>query len=142
MIFLSSEEDTLASALKYAKTLHLDQKKSLCIYLYGELGAGKTTWVRGMLRGFGFLGKVKSPSYSIVESYPCHNFLVHHFDLYRLSNPSEWQDRGLDEYFECPALSLIEWPDHGGNYVPKADISIYLSYQYHGQQEGRGAVIS
>lgn len=92
------------------------------IYLQGNLGAGKTTFVRGFLRGLGITGKVKSPTYTLVEPYDTEKFEIFHFDLYRLKQPQELQVLDLDAYFTPNSICLIEWPAHGGQYLPPADL--------------------
>lgn len=85
--------------------------------------AGKTTLTRGLLRGLGYQGVVKSPTYAIVESYQLNQFTVHHFDLYRFASPNEWEDAGLDDLITNDSICLIEWPQQGGEWVPAADLS-------------------
>lgn len=99
------------------------------VFLLGELGAGKTTLVRGLLRHMGFTGSTKSPTYTLVEPYEFDEHIVYHFDLYRLADPEELEYIGIDEYLtETPALSLIEWPEKGGNWLPEPHIRVELSY--------------
>lgn len=93
------------------------------IFLHGPLGAGKTTLVRGMLRALGFAGNIKSPTYTLVESYILHTFQVFHFDLYRLKHPQELLDIGLEDYLQPNAICLIEWPEKAAAILPKATIS-------------------
>lgn len=125
---LADEHATLNAGRALAKPL---AKPPLVVWLNGQLGAGKTTWVRGFLRGLGHEGTVKSPTYAIVESYnlPALGLEVHHFDLYRFAHPDEWIDAGLDELFHPHSLCLIEWPELGGHHVPPADVIIELTSQ-------------
>ncbi|ASK27765.1 tRNA (adenosine(37)-N6)-threonylcarbamoyltransferase complex ATPase subunit type 1 TsaE [Neisseria chenwenguii] len=121
--FLPDEAATLAWGGEWAKQL----SAPLTVYLEGGLGAGKTTFTRGLLRGLGHTGTVKSPTYAIVESYALPQFALHHFDLYRFTSPEEWEDAGLDELFADNSVRLIEWPQQGGGFVPPADLTVSLS---------------
>ena len=130
-----SESVTVSRVLPdEAATLQIGQEWSaalsapLTVYLQGDLGAGKTTLVRGVLRGLGYTGSVKSPTYSIVESYPLPALTLHHFDLYRFSYPEEWEDAGLDELFADNSVCLIEWPQQGGEFVPPPDMTVALAH--------------
>jgi tRNA threonylcarbamoyladenosine biosynthesis protein TsaE len=113
--------------------LRPDQKlnSSINIYLSGDLGAGKTTLVRGFLRGLGFQGKVKSPSYSLVESYLFDDQSVYHFDFYRIHHPGELEFIGLQEYFDQAAICLVEWPEQALSLLPPADIFLRIEVQEH-----------
>ncbi len=126
---LADEAATLALGQKAAQTL----QAPLVIYLQGDLGAGKTTFTRGLLRGLGFAGSVKSPTYAIVESYELSCVTINHFDLYRFASPEEWHDAGLDDLFAEDAIHLIEWPLLGGDYVPQADIVMTFTVQGEGR---------
>lgn len=99
----------------------------MVIYLQGDLGAGKTTLTRGLLEGLGVTGRVKSPTYSLVEIYDFTEFTFYHFDLYRFTNPFEWEDSGFREYFHAKSVCLIEWPEKGEGFLPAADLMITLS---------------
>lgn len=118
-----------------AATLHLGSQiahacpqHQLTIHLQGDLGAGKTTLCRGLLKELGHQGNVKSPTYTLVEQYDLGNRSIFHFDLYRLADPEELDHIGLDDYMGAKSLCLIEWPQRGGNYLPSPDIMIKLQY--------------
>jgi tRNA threonylcarbamoyladenosine biosynthesis protein TsaE len=97
------------------------------------LGSGKTTFVRGVLRGLGYQDKVKSPTYTLVEPYSLEKFTIHHFDLYRIKNETEWDEAGFREHFNNTSICLVEWPEKAGHILPKPDISIELSHTPHGR---------
>jgi len=104
------------------------------IFLQGPLGAGKTTLVRGVLRSLGHTGKVKSPTYTLVEPYTIANRSVFHFDFYRVEHPQELEHIGVGDYFVAPALCLVEWPDKAAAVIPPADIICYLEFHSAGRQ--------
>ena len=96
------------------------------IALHGELGAGKTTLVRHLLRALGVPGRVKSPTYALVEPYELVDLTVWHFDFYRFSDPREWEDAGFRDIFASPGLKLAEWPEKAAGFIPPADLVIDL----------------
>jgi tRNA threonylcarbamoyladenosine biosynthesis protein TsaE len=124
--FLNDEAATLAFATKLAALLPCNQLISM--HLVGNLGAGKTTFSRGLIQALGHQGNVKSPTYTLVERYDLGGRPVYHFDLYRLADPEELLYLGIEDYFDDKALCLIEWPDKGEPIIPQADLSIELSY--------------
>lgn len=103
----------------------------LNISLEGDLGAGKTTFARYLIQAMGHEGKVKSPTYTLCEPYPLQlkdqAVTVHHFDLYRMRDPLEWQEAGFVEHFDVPGICLIEWPEKAEGTLPAFDIQIQLS---------------
>ncbi len=106
----------------------------LKIFLEGDLGAGKTTLVRGLLRAAGHAGKVKSPTYTLVELYAVSGLNLYHFDFYRFDRPEEYLDAGLDEYFQGDAVCIVEWPAQAGSYLPAADLEIRLALSGDGRR--------
>ena len=96
------------------------------IALHGALGTGKTTLVRHLLRALGEQGRVKSPTYAVVESYDLPNMPVWHFDFYRFADPREWEDAGFRDIFAGPGLKLVEWPEKAAGMLPPSDLEIYL----------------
>ncbi|GHU31301.1 bifunctional alanine racemase/tRNA (adenosine(37)-N6)-threonylcarbamoyltransferase complex ATPase subunit type 1 TsaE [Betaproteobacteria bacterium] len=100
----------------------------MVVWLNGDLGAGKTTLVRALLRTLGHIGPVKSPTYTLVEVYVVSRIYWYHFDFYRFSDPEEFLDAGLDEYFRNDAVCLVEWPDKAAGFVPPADLVLCLRF--------------
>jgi len=96
------------------------------IELQGDLGAGKTTFVRHLLRALGVTGRVKSPTYAVVEPYELPDLNVWHFDFYRFSDPREWEDAGFRDIFASPGLKLAEWPEKAAGFLPRADLIVHL----------------
>jgi tRNA threonylcarbamoyladenosine biosynthesis protein TsaE len=99
------------------------------IELHGTLGAGKTSLVRHLLRALGVTGRIKSPSYAVLEGYELPQGLVSHFDFYRFDDPREWEDAGFREIFAAPGLKLSEWPEKAGALLPLPDLRIRLEAQ-------------
>jgi tRNA threonylcarbamoyladenosine biosynthesis protein TsaE len=127
-IILKTEQDMA----HFATSLIPSIKKGAIIFLQGPLGAGKTTFVRGFLRGLGYSGIVKSPTYTLVETYPFdHTPTIHHFDLYRLKSPFELDHLGMDHYFNDQTISFIEWPEKAINILPQPSFSLIFKIQAH-----------
>ncbi|WP_077045393.1 tRNA (adenosine(37)-N6)-threonylcarbamoyltransferase complex ATPase subunit type 1 TsaE [Pseudomonas sp. KK4] len=128
-LYLADEEAMTALGARIAQ---ITQGHGL-IFLEGNLGMGKTTLSRGIIRGLGHVGAVKSPTFTLVEPYEIGDIRAFHFDLYRLVDPEELEFLGIRDYFEDDALCLIEWPDKGAGFLPKPDLTITISPQDSGR---------
>lgn len=107
----------------------------LVVLLSGDLGAGKTTWVRAVLRAWGWAGTVRSPTYTLLETYDATAIgPVHHLDLYRLRTPDELEDLGLADLWPTPAVWFIEWPTQGAGHLPPADLMLDWAHKTAGRQ--------
>lgn len=133
-LHLASEDATLRLGRQLAAHL----RPGLTIFLQGDLGAGKTTLVRGVLRGLGFEGPVKSPTYTLVESYSISSLYLYHFDLYRFKHEQEWLDAGFNELSNEQNICMVEWPERAESLLPKSDVTIKLAVE----GEGRSATIT
>jgi tRNA threonylcarbamoyladenosine biosynthesis protein TsaE len=102
------------------------------VFLRGDLGSGKTTLVRGILRALGHAGAVKSPTYTLLEPYDAQ--ALYHFDLYRIGSPAELDGIGIDELLEAPVVKLVEWPQRGAGRLPRADLEVALSVERGGRR--------
>ena len=126
---LADEAATLARGEALAATL----APGTLVFLRGDLGAGKTTLVRGILRGLGHGGSVKSPTYTLLEPYNLPSYVVYHFDFYRIADGQELDFIGIDELLDSPAIKLVEWPERVEDRLPAADVEVRL----HVEGEGR-----
>ena len=104
------------------------------VHLTGDLGAGKTTLARGFIHALGYTGKVRSPTYTLVEPYACERCPVFHLDLYRLADAEELEWLGLRDMLAESALLMVEWPERGSGILPPADLTIYLEYSGEGRE--------
>lgn len=112
----------------------------MVVYLEGDLGAGKTSLARALLRAAGVVGAVKSPTYALVETYPVGGQVFHHFDFYRFESAEEFIEAGMEEYFQSGGMCLVEWPDKAGQFLPPADLRVVLAHD--GISAGRMARLS
>ena len=130
-IFLAQEEDTLLLGRKLAKNL----PQGLLIFLRGDLGAGKTTLVRGLLATLGHTGSVKSPSYNLIEQYQINNVSLNHIDLYRFNSPEEWVSAGFNEFINDLDVTMIEWAEKAKGVLCEPDVMVEILYEKSGGRE-------
>lgn len=127
-LFWHDETDTHNWAHALTQQWHSSQQPvNMLLCLHGDLGAGKTTLVRHLLRNLGVTGRIKSPTFAIVESYDTTIGAFWHFDLYRFNNPQEWADAGFSEICATCGIKCIEWAEKAAQYLPPADWDMYLS---------------
>ncbi|MEH6528550.1 MAG: tRNA (adenosine(37)-N6)-threonylcarbamoyltransferase complex ATPase subunit type 1 TsaE [Porticoccus sp.] len=130
---VASEEAMVQLGVQLGVELSQTPSSSALVFLDGDLGVGKTTLCRGILQAFGHTGTVKSPTYTLVESYQLGNALLHHFDLYRLGNPEELEFIGIRDYFHQGNYCLIEWPNRGAGILPAPDLEVMISVTKNGR---------
>jgi tRNA threonylcarbamoyladenosine biosynthesis protein TsaE len=129
-LYLDQESATRALGARLAAIV----RPGLIVYLRGELGAGKTTLVRALMQALGYPGKVKSPTYTLVELYKISDLCLYHFDFYRFSEPEEGNDAGFRDYFDSSAACFVEWPEKAGRWLPTPDLEISLVTDGAGRQ--------
>lgn len=127
----------LAAQLAQALQPRLRSGGSLTLELHGTLGAGKTTFTRHLLRALGVQGRIKSPSYAVVEPHEAPGMAIHHFDFYRFNDPQEWEDAGFRDLFGAPGLKVVEWPEKAAGLLPVADLQLHIDVM--GEPQGSGA---
>src|SRR5690554_3315542 len=138
---LADEDQTLALAASFSPLLcgaRPGFSPGGRIHLRGDLGAGKTSFVRAFLRACGIQGRIKSPSYALLESYNLSSLHFYHLDFYRFSDSAEWLDAGFRDILEEKAIVLIEWPEQAGTLLPPPDLDIHIEHK----DEGRTAVLT
>jgi len=129
-VFFPREQDVGEFANRLAPGLHLP----MVIWLEGDLGAGKTTFARGLIHALGYKGRVKSPTYGLLEHYQLDSLQVLHMDLYRISDPGELEFLGIEDLLDNQTILLIEWPDRGRGWLPDPDYIFEFSYATEGRK--------
>ena len=117
-----------AATLRLGEACAAGAANGRVLHLRGELGAGKTTLVRGLLRALGYPGRVKSPTYTLVEPYTDLRLNLYHFDFYRFKDRTEWLSSGFREHFNADSLCVVEWPERAGDLIASPDLDIHLQY--------------
>lgn len=125
----SSESETVEFGKFLGECIRPFFSQGVIVFLNGELGAGKTTLCRGVLRDFDYSGAVKSPTYTLVEPYKIDLGHINHFDFFRIVHPDELDYIGIEEYFSVNTLSLIEWPEKGQSMLPKNDLTVSVDFR-------------
>jgi tRNA threonylcarbamoyladenosine biosynthesis protein TsaE len=144
-LHIPDEAGMQALGLRIAHALRISPGIGAIIYLHGDLGAGKTTLTRAIVQGLGVTGRIKSPTYTVVEPYELPGNppgrMAYHFDLYRLADPEELEFLGVRDYFSPEAIVLVEWPERGEGVLPRADVHIRIAYPEAGTGEGRDVLL-
>ena len=135
-LIATTAQETEALGGRLARSIPSGQTQALQVQLHGDLGAGKTTLARGFLRALGYTGVVRSPTYTLVETYDFGAITVVHADLYRLRDPDEFEALGLRDLSTAGHIWLIEWPERGGHWLPAADLDITLAAEPSGHVIG------
>ena len=132
-IVWATEADTQAFAGALGNKLRTATPDcNMLIQLHGDLGTGKTTLARHLLKALGVSGRIKSPTYAVVEPYavagtaPVNALAIWHFDFYRFNDPNEWEEAGFRDIFASTGLKLVEWPDKAGKHLPPADLDVHI----------------
>ncbi len=133
--YLADDQATVAAGESLGRSIQMEaQTGGAVIFLQGDLGAGKTTFSRGVMRAFGHSGAVKSPTYTLVEPYEFKGQQIYHFDLYRLGDPEELEYMGIRDYFDGDSVCLVEWPVRGEGVLPQADMVVTLQVKSPGRE--------
>ena len=127
-----------AATRRFGERLAEHLQPGMSVHLSGDLGAGKTTLARGVLAGRGYKGKVKSPTYTLVEPYIDSRLTFYHFDLFRFQDPGEWRDSGFRDCFNDASVCLVEWPERGAGLLPIPDLRVTLAMS---SRDGRDATV-
>jgi tRNA threonylcarbamoyladenosine biosynthesis protein TsaE len=122
-----------AATLRLGEALAAGAAPGRVLFISGDLGAGKTTLVRGLLRGLGYAGRAKSPTYALVEPYSFSSLDLYHFDFYRFKDRSEWLNSGFREHFNPQSLCVVEWPEKAGDLLSPPDLHIKLEFDGEGR---------
>src|ERR671915_1029048 len=117
-----------AATLRLGEALAAGIAPGRVLFISGDLGAGKTTLVRGLLRGLGYAGRAKSPTYAVVEPYSFSSLDLYHFDFFRFKDRSEWLNSGFREHFNPDSLCVVEWPEKAGDLLSPPDLQIRLDF--------------
>src|SRR5882672_1125460 len=125
-----------AATLRLGAALAAGTTPGRVLHLRGDLGAGKTTVARGLLRALGYAGRVKSPTYTLVELYPLSSLNLYHFDFYRFKDREEWLSSGFREYFNPASACVVEWPERAGGLLAPPDLEISLTFRDEARDAG------